>query len=114
MGRHSSAYGESSAVYARDLAIGAVSRLQEVLKKIYGGEFCPDAARSGYYPLQAQTCEVELPLEKDEQTEEEQADAAPDREQVPVEEQFDGSSDSSESMEGSDSGGGGGAHPQVF
>ena len=110
LGRHASAYGESSAVYARDLAIGAVSRLQEVLKKIHGGEFCPDAARSGYFPLQAQTCEVELPLERDvvkvedEQTEEEQATAAPDKEQVPDEEQFDGSSDSSESMEGSDSG----------
>ena len=110
LGRHTSAYGESSAVYARDLAIGAVSRLQEVLKKIHGGELCPDAARSGYFPLQAQTCEVELPLERevvkveDEQTEEEQAIAAPDKEQVPDEEQFDGSSDSSESMEGSDSG----------
>jgi len=29
LGRHSSAYGESSAVYARDLAIGAVSRSAE-------------------------------------------------------------------------------------
>ena len=110
LGRHSSAYGESSAVYARDLAIGAVSRLQEVLKMIHRGEFCPDAARSGYYPLQAQTCEVEPPSEKevvkveDEQTEEEQADAAPDKEEAPAEEQFEGSSDSSESMEGSESG----------
>ena len=109
LGRHSSAYGESSAVYARDLAIGAVSRLQEVLKKICDGEFCPDAARSGYYPARPQAFEAELPLEQvvvkvdDEQTEEEQADAAHDKEEELVEEHFDGSSDSSESMEGSDS-----------
>ena len=43
LGRHSGAYGESSAVYARDLAIGAVSRLQEVLNSICSGEFCPGA-----------------------------------------------------------------------
>ena len=84
----------------QDLAIGAVSRLQEVLKKICDGEFCPDAARSGYYPARPQACEAELPLEKvvvkvdDEQTEEEQADAAPDKEEVLADENFDGSSDS--------------------
>ena len=50
-------------------------------------------------PLEREVVKVE-----DEQIEEEQAIAAPDKEQVPDEEQFDGSSDSSESMEGSDSG----------
>ena len=49
LGRHSSAYLESSAVYARDLAFGAVHRLQEVLRKNHCGEFLPDAPRSGYF-----------------------------------------------------------------
>lgn len=116
LGRHSSAYGESSAVYARDLAIGAVSRLQDVIKNICAGKFCPDSARSGYFPVQLQLDEAEPSTAKDsslagavvkvedELTEEEHAEQAPDESAVVLDESYEGSSDGSESMEDSDSG----------
>ena len=110
LGRHSSAYGESSAVYARDLAIGAVSRLQEVLNSICSGKFCPDAARSGYYPAQPQVHEAvpklggEVVKVDEEQTEEEPCETAPEKGEVPAVESCEGSSDGSESMEDSESG----------
>ena len=52
LGRHSSAYSESSAVYVRDVSSGAVSRLQGVILQIARGELLPDAALSGYRPVQ--------------------------------------------------------------
>ena len=105
LGRHSSAYGESSAVYARDLAIGAVSRLQEVIKNICSGEFCPDAARSGYFPVQTQVHETVPQLGKEVvKIDDEQCEAAPEKGVAPADESCDGSSDGSESMEDSESG----------
>ena len=109
LGRHSSAYVESSAVYARDLAIGAVSRLQEVLHSIVDGNFCPDAERSGYFPVRSQEPvgdqrdQSAVVKVEDEQSDEEQRAEQPGKVDEPLEEQLEESSDSSESMEGSDS-----------
>ncbi|CAL1136168.1 unnamed protein product, partial [Cladocopium goreaui] len=109
LGRHVSAYTDSSAVYARDLSIGAVSRLQEVLLQIYRGEFLPDAPRSGYYPVAMPVVEApELPDAEVIKVEDDAACQELDME-VPVadsqlcEEACSASSDGSESLEGSDS-----------
>eukprot|EP00435_Cladocopium_sp_Y103_P005013 s4862_g1.t1 len=50
LGRHSSAYAETSAVYSRDASIRAVSQLQAVIDAIRSGEFLPDCPRSHYKP----------------------------------------------------------------
>ena len=50
LGRHSSAFTETSAVYSRDTSIRAVSKLQEVIKAIAKKEFLPDCERSCYFP----------------------------------------------------------------
>ncbi|CAL1148854.1 unnamed protein product [Cladocopium goreaui] len=109
LGRHVSAYTDSSAVYARDLSIGAVSRLQEVVLQIYRGEFLPDAPRSGYYPVAMPVAEApELPDAEVIKVEDDAACQELDME-VPVadsqlcEEACSASSDGSESLEGSDS-----------
>ena len=109
LGRHVSAYTDSSAVYARDLSIGAVSRLQEVVLQIYRGEFLPDAPRSGYYPVAMPVVEApELPDAEVIKVEDDAACQELDME-VPVadsqlcEEACSASSDGSESLEGSDS-----------
>ena len=109
LGRHSSAYLESSAVYARDLAFGAVHRLQDVLRKIHSGEFLPDAPRSGYLPVVPQVLEVVPPSEKevvkveDVQSEGEGVDAEGDPNESDGLEVYEASSDGSESFEASES-----------
>ena len=50
LGRHASAVQGSDAVYSRDLAVGPVRALQDLIDAIHDGSFCPDAARSGYFP----------------------------------------------------------------
>ena len=109
LGRHSSAYLESSAVYARDLAFGAVHRLQDVLRKIHSGEFLPDAPRSGYHPVASVTVEPTEPVDcqvvkvEDEVTDPETALVGPEEAVVIDDEPFEASSDGSESVEDSDS-----------
>ena len=109
LGRHTSAYSESSAVYARDLSIGAVSRLQHVILQIYKGEFMPDAPRSGYYPvaerLDVEPCNSgqEVVKVEDEMSEQEPAQSEVRQEGEPQEDECSASSDGSESLEGSDS-----------
>jgi hypothetical protein len=100
---------ESSAVYARDLAFGAVHRLQDVLKKIHRGEFLPDAPRSGYHPAASVTVEATEPVEcqvvkvEDDVTDLETAAVEPEEAVVVDDEPFEASSDGSESVEDSDS-----------
>lgn len=109
LGRHVSAYADSSAVYARDLSIGAVSRLQEIILQIARGEFLPDAPRSGYYPVAFPTTEgdssqsFEVVKVEDEPTEGSSLEYVPPAAGEPVEEDCSASSDGSESLEGSDS-----------
>ena len=55
LGRHSSAYSESSAIYSRDASIRAVRRLQEIILAISRQEFNPDAQRSAYFKDSKQT-----------------------------------------------------------
>eukprot|EP00435_Cladocopium_sp_Y103_P050104 s1350_g15.t1 len=50
LGRHSSAYAETSTVYSRDASIRAVSQHQAVIEAIRSGEFMPDCPRSNYRP----------------------------------------------------------------
>ena len=50
LGRHSSAFTETSAVYSRDNAIRAVSELQKVIHAIHAKHFLPDCERSRYFP----------------------------------------------------------------
>eukprot|EP00435_Cladocopium_sp_Y103_P068693 s777_g32.t1 len=52
LGRHSSAYAETSAVYSRDASIRAVGKLQGVIAEITAGNFMPDCPRirSQYRP----------------------------------------------------------------
>eukprot|EP00435_Cladocopium_sp_Y103_P023573 s5393_g5.t1 len=50
LGRHSSAFAETSTVYSRDASIRAVSQLQAVIEAIRSGEFMPDCPRSSYRP----------------------------------------------------------------
>ena len=109
LGRHVSAYADSSAVYARDLSIGAVSRLQDVIAQIHRGEFLPDAPRSGYYPVTMPVVEEpELPASEvvkveDDVAGQELAEEALLADSQLVEEACSASSDGSESLEGSDS-----------
>ena len=109
LGRHSSAYLESSAVYARDLAFGAVHRLQDVLRKIHCGEFLPDAPRSGYLPAAAQSMEVTAPAEnevfkvEDVQSDLEVIDEKAGQALAVEDDAYEASSDGSESLEASDS-----------
>ena len=109
LGRHTSAYSDSSAVYARDLSIGAVSRLQYLILQIHKEEFLPDAPRSGYYPVVEPV--VEEPSSSCQECVKVEDEAS---EQEPVQNGLDGdgeqdgdacsaSSDGSESLEGSDS-----------
>eukprot|EP00435_Cladocopium_sp_Y103_P062159 s1782_g23.t1 len=51
LGRHQSHTNEAVAIYSRDLAVGPVTRFGEMLKAIHQGTFCPDAARSKYFPF---------------------------------------------------------------
>ena len=109
LGRHVSAYTDSSAVYARDLSIGAVSRLQEVIVQIHRGEFLPDAPRSGYYPVAMPVVEEpDLPdvevvkIEDDVNGHELEEESLLDDSHL-NEEACSASSDGSESLEGSDS-----------
>ena len=51
LGRHSSAFTETSAVYSRDNAIRAVSELQKVIHAIHAKHFLPDCERSRYFPV---------------------------------------------------------------
>ena len=109
LGRHSSAYLESSAVYARDLAFGAVHRLQEVLRKIHCGEFLPDAPRSGYLPTAPQSLEVTAPVAnevfkvEDVQSDVEAIDEKDGQVLAEEDDEYEASSDGSESLEASDS-----------
>ena len=57
LGRHSSVWSESSAIYSRDASIRAVRRLQEIILAIARQEFNPDAPRSAYFK-DAKTTEV--------------------------------------------------------
>ena len=50
LGRHSSTTHGSEAVYARDLAVAPVRKLQEVIDAVANGSFAPDASRSNYFP----------------------------------------------------------------
>ena len=50
LGRHTSIYTEAQAAYSRDLAVGAVTKLQEIILRIPRKEFSPDNARRGYFP----------------------------------------------------------------
>lgn len=109
LGRHVSAYADSSAVYTRDLSIGAVSRLQDVILQIYRGEFLPDAPRSGYYPVAAPVFEEpcnaasEVVKVEDDAIGPEPVEETPQVDGELVEEACSASSDGSESLEGSDS-----------
>ena len=109
LGRHVSAYSESSAVYARDLSIGAVSRLQEVIGQIHRGEFLPDAPRSGYRPVhglgyeESEQLEVEVVKVEDETVDPEQTEEPLASDSKLVDEAWEESSDGSESVEQSDS-----------
>ena len=109
LGRHVSAYSDSSAVYARDLSIGAVSRLQEVIAQIHKGEFLPDAPRSGYYPVTVPVCEEpSLPVAEVVKVEDEVNDQEPPKDPLLgdsslVDDACSASSDGSESLEASDS-----------
>ena len=49
LGRHVSATVSSSALYARDLCIEPVRKLQELIKQIATGVFRPDAPRSEFF-----------------------------------------------------------------
>ena len=49
LGRHVSATVSSSALYARDLCIESVRKLQELIKQIATGVFRPDALRSEFF-----------------------------------------------------------------
>ena len=49
LGRHQSAYTETSAIYTRDASISAVGQLQGVINEIYAKRFFPDSARSMYF-----------------------------------------------------------------
>eukprot|EP00435_Cladocopium_sp_Y103_P046612 s3790_g13.t1 len=51
LGRHQSHTNEAVAIYSRDLAVGPVSRFALMLGSIRQGTFCPDAARSKYFPF---------------------------------------------------------------
>eukprot|EP00435_Cladocopium_sp_Y103_P006554 s3790_g2.t1 len=51
LGRHQSHTNEAVAIYSRDLAVGPVSRFALMLGSIRQGTFCPDAARSQYFPF---------------------------------------------------------------
>ena len=58
LGRHSSAFTETSAIYSRDNAIRAVSRLQEVILAVHDRSFLPDCERSRYFPKQMPDAEA--------------------------------------------------------
>ena len=60
LGRHSSAFQETSAIYSRDNSIRAVTHLQNVLLAIYAQEFLPDCERSCYFPKTSQTVSSEV------------------------------------------------------
>ena len=55
LGRHCSAYTETSAVYSRDNSIRAVAQLQSVIRAIQEKRFLPDCERSCYFPSSDET-----------------------------------------------------------
>ena len=61
LGRHSSAYTETSAVYSRDNSIRAVAKLQDVTHAIHSKEFLPDCERSCYFARAAPVEQTEQP-----------------------------------------------------
>ena len=108
LGRHVSAYSEAGAVYSRDLAVGAVTKLQELLHQVAIGSFLPDAARSGYRPIHVVGDQVEPPIVEavvkveDESEQEPQQSAAEELGNEVDAGSFSASSDGSESLEHSD------------
>ena len=55
LGRHCSAYTETSAIYSRDNSIRAVAQLQSVILAIHEKKFLPDCERSCYFPKAGET-----------------------------------------------------------
>ena len=97
-------------MYARDLAIGAVSKLQDVIWSVYRGEFVPDAPRSGYRGSASthEHCSVAehdaVVKVEDEPCDEASLGCNEPEEAAAEEDACSGSSDDSESAEGSSSG----------
>ena len=55
LGRHCSAYTETSAVYSRDNSIRVVAQLQGVIHAIHEKKFLPDCERCSYFPRTSET-----------------------------------------------------------
>ena len=94
LGRHVSATVSSSALYARDLCIEPVRKLQELIKQIATGVFRPDAPRSEFFgaPLSV----VPTPVDEPCVTKDEQADEL-ENEFIVISSEEDSTSDSSSS-----------------
>ena len=54
LGRHTSSLNETFAVYSRDLMVGPVAELQNVLDAISKGDFSPNLQRSNFFKPQSQ------------------------------------------------------------
>ena len=98
-----------SAIYARDLSIGAVSKLQEVIVSIANEQFAPDAPRSGYKGSSSsqEHCNVveqEAVVKTEDEQVEEPLEGAEPGIAVIGESECSGSSDGSDSAEDSSSG----------
>ena len=74
LGRHSSSYNEAQAVYSRDLAIGSVMKLQDIIWQIHSNVFMPDNTRRGYF---AETSSVQLAGDASELIKVEESDSEP-------------------------------------